>query len=141
MRLLLGALFALLVPLSAVHAQTDPFADPVRSAVKKRLASMAAQGQKVVLNKPVTVNRFEPVLPESLDSYTVEGIIGSKGSYRLIVTDPTTGRTFFLKEGDAVAPDTVIKRITFDTVILTKYVMEGGKIKKETVTLKVDTEG
>jgi hypothetical protein len=141
MKLLLRVLFVLLVPLSVVHAQVDPFFDPVKNSIKKRLALMASQDKKAVLNKPVTVNIFKPVLPESIDNYTIEGIVGSKGSYRLIVTDPTSGKTFFLKEGDAVAPDTVIKKITFDTVVLIKYLMEGGRVKKETVTLKVDTEG
>ena len=40
-----------------------------------------------------------------------------------------------------LAAHTVIKKITFDTVVLIKYLMEGGRVKKETVTLKVDTEG
>ena len=142
MELFLRVVFVLLILLvgTGVRAQEDPFFDPIKATVKKRL-ELVAKGQKAVLNKPVTVNMFKPVIPETLDHYTIEGVAGSKGHYYLIISDPVTGRTFFLKEGDAVAPDTVIKKVTFDKVILLKYTMEGGKLKKETVTFKVDTEG
>jgi hypothetical protein len=123
------------------QALEDPFLDPIKATVKKRLKLLTKKEEKAVLKSPVTVNKFKPVIPETLDHYTIEGIAGSKGHYYLIISDPTTGKTFFLKEGDAVAPDTVIKKITFDGVILLKYTMDGGKLKKETVTLKVDTEG
>jgi hypothetical protein len=89
----------------------------------------------------VNVNIFKPVIPDTLDKYTIEGVVGEESSYYLVVTDPDTGRTFVLKEGDAVAPDMVISKITLDSVIFLKYVMDGGKLKKETVVLKVNTEG
>jgi len=122
------------------QAQEDPFLDPIKVTVKRRLELMA-QKQKALLDKPVTVNMFKPVIPEALDHYNIEGIAGYNGRYYLVISDPVTREIFLLKEGDAVSLDTVIEKITFDKVILLKYTLYGGKLKKETVTLKVDTEG
>jgi len=148
MRIVKGV-FLLLLLTAGAQAQHDPFYNPIKNTVRERLEwlkleeqkKLQEQKQKVVLNKPVNVNIFKPVIPDTLDKYTIEGVVGEESSYYLVVTDPDTGRTFVLKEGDAVAPDMVISKITLDSVIFLKYVMDSGKLKKETVVLKVNTEG
>jgi hypothetical protein len=142
--------FLFLIGGSYAQGVYDPFQNPIVSAVRKRIElkkveSPEKQGQAGAKEegkvKPQPVNLFKPVIEGSLDKYAVEGIIGTSGRFYLVVTDPKSGRTFVLKEGDAVAPDTVIEKITLKVVTLVKYTSLGGKLSKETLTLKVDTEG
>jgi hypothetical protein len=140
-------LLCFLLLLSAVaQAQLyhDPFQNPIISSVrekveKKRLEEKRRK-EEVKRLKPKPVNMFKPAIKGSFDTYTLEGIMNISGHYYLVVTNPKSGRTYILKEGDAVAPDTVIERITPKAVTLVRYAQVGSALRKESLVLKLNLE-
>jgi type II secretory pathway component PulC len=128
-----------LTNLSLAEGYVDPFVNPVY--LKEKQLEKLQEIKKEQKKTPTQVKLFEPKLPKPLRSLSIQGTIESKGKRVLVVIDPETGETFFLREGDPVSPDTKIVKITQNKVILVKFYRLKGKLKKKTLTLNVDTEG
>ena len=120
----------------------DPFLNPINLIIKRRLAEKEYLSKHKLKLKPSKVRLFKPVIPVPFNALAIEGVIGiGNDHYRLVLTDPNTGRTFIVKEGDPIAPDAKIIKITPDRVFIVKYSKLGRRLIKKTLVLKVNTEG
>jgi len=140
MRTLLPIAITLLITSGALAQElVDPFVNPVK--IKEKLLERMLEAKKKVKPIPEKVSLFRPKIPKPLTEMKIEGLISAQGRLILVVADPQTGETYFLKEGDPVAPDAKIAKIAPDRVIIYRYKRIKGKLVKETVILNVDTEG
>jgi len=124
----------------------DPFVNPVKIKIKRaeeemKLKEKLIKAKVALATLPEKVKLFKPKIPKPLNEMKIEGVIGTGNKLLLVVVDPGTGETYLLKEGDPVAPDEKIARITFNRVVVYRYKRIAGRIVKETVILNVDTEG
>ncbi len=116
----------------------DPFVNPI--VIKEKLLKLKMEREAKVKRTPTKVRLFKPKLKKPFDQLSIQGIIGSNGKLYLVVLDPETGQTYFLKEGDPVAPDEKIAKITPSAIILWKYKRVKGKLVRKKIVLNVDTE-
>jgi len=140
MRALLPLVISLLIASGAPAQElVDPFVNPIE--LKEKLLEKALEAKKKAKPLPEKVSLFRPKIPKPITEMKIEGLISAQGRLMLVVVDPQTGETYFLKEGDPVAPDAKIAKITPERVVIYRYKRAGGKLVKETVILNVDTEG
>ena len=116
----------------------DPFVNPIKVQMEKKISR---EKRKVSFPKKKAVNLFKPVIPESLENLSIQGVIGVNGKYYLVVYDPETGETFVLKKGDAISASEKITDITPNRVTIVRYVYKAGKLTKKSKVLKVNSEG
>jgi len=137
--LLTLAITLLLTAEATAQELVDPFINPIE--IKEKLLEKALEAKKKVKPLPEKVNLFKPKIPKPLTEMKIEGLINANGRLLLVVVDPQTEETYLLKEGDPIAPDAKIAKITPDKVIIYRYKKIKGKLVKETVILNVDMEG
>ena len=116
---------------------SDPFITPITLQEKKLLK---VKQQLSTKESTKSLNLFKPKVPKPLESLKIQGILEADGSKLLVVSDPSTGESFILKEGDPVAPDTKLAKINWDSVELEKYYQKDGKVKRKILVLKVNGE-
>jgi len=144
---LIVAIIVALTASAGAQELADPFVNQLKlkekaSGVKKR---PSFTGFSIPKSKSKRKNKkvklFSSKLPQPLELLKIDGVIEAGGVRLLVVTDPETGQTFFLKEGDAVSESEKIGEILPDRVVIYRYKNLNGHLKKEVVTLKVDMEG
>ncbi|WP_457680920.1 hypothetical protein [Thermovibrio sp.] len=118
----------------------DPFVNPIAIRIKEAEKEVKLK-EKLKSQESREVRLFIPKIKVPFDSLSIQGVIKGNGKYLLVLMDPKTGETFFLKEGDAVAPDEKILKITPDEVVLVKYERVKGRVIRKKIILNVDTEG
>lgn len=119
----------------------DPFVNPIKIKEERLLKLKEAKSKLNFGKKQKKFNLFKPTVPKPLDELSIQGVLGLKGKYLLVVSDPETGETFILKEGDAVSPSEKIVRIFPDKIVIVRFFYRKGKLNKSYKTLKVNSEG
>ncbi len=124
---------------ASAQEMIDPFVNPIAIREKAlKLKIEMARSREETLQE---VRLFKPKLKKPFDRLSIQGVIGSNGKLYLILLDPETGETYFLKEGDPIAPDAKIAKIMANGIVIYRYKRVKGRLVKEKVILNVDTEG
>ncbi|WP_456418952.1 hypothetical protein [Thermovibrio sp.] len=124
---------------ASAQEMVDPFVNPIAIREKAlKLKIEMARSREEALQE---VRLFKPKLKKTFDRLSIQGVIGSNGKLYLILLDPETGETYFLKEGDPIAPDAKIAKIMANGIVIYRYKRVKGRLVKEKVILNVDTEG
>jgi len=124
----------------------DPFVNKLKvkeELWKKQLETLQALKAKKAATKRVEKpHLFRPVIPKPLEALKIEGIAGSGGTLFLVVSDPETGETYLLKEGDPIAPNEKIALIDANRgiVLIDQYMLVDGNLIKKQRFIKVNKE-
>jgi len=137
--IILLAVFLSVTP-AVAREIVDPFVNPILSRQKVLKAELERKRSLAGAPRSQEVNLFKPKINKPLSKLSIQGVIEENGKYILVLLDPETGQTFFLKEGDPIAPDEKIAKITLDRVVIYRFKKVKGKIVKEKITISVDTE-
>ncbi|WP_456456649.1 pilus assembly protein PilP [Thermovibrio sp.] len=120
---------------SSGSSYIDPFRNPIYE-LQKRL-----EAKKEVQETVIKPNLFKPKIPVPFERLSIQGVIKKGNKFILVLLDPETGETYFLKEGDAVSKNEKIAKITTSQVILTEYLKKGKRLIVRKIALEIEKGG
>jgi Tfp pilus assembly protein PilP len=113
----------------------DPFVNPIKLK-EERLKTLK---KEVVQTEEASI--FSSVILKPLDELSIQGVISSGNSHKLVLEDPSTGEVFILKEGEPISKNEKIVKITPEKVIIAVYKRQGRHLVKSYRILKVNLGG
>ncbi len=133
-----------LFSLPSLASGFDPFINPIKKLEIERQKQKALEVLKQEQLTSSIPRMFKPVIKKSFSEYKIEGTMAlPSGKTILVLSDPETGETILLKEGDAIAVNAKIVKISPTKVVVYEYEKKGRKIIKKikTYNLKEHSEG
>ena len=129
------AVVAVLWSISASASSFDPFINPIK---KLELEKKKQKALEVLEQKQLTSHipkLFKPAIKKPFLEYTIEGtIMLPSGKTVLVLSDPSTGETILLKEGDAIAVNAKVAKILPTKIVVYEYEKKGRRLIKKVKT-------